>query len=160
MNIETIINNNYDSIVEAIHNHQIEYMLSPYPYELRMYVDDSGTISFESGVGRATNDIWDYDHYVLCKAGGSFTVWDYIGDVFTLLEYDDALSIIDEIPTTPISKAVVEKYIEENHPEWISNWLEEFHDYYYDDEIDTAKNILDEFLDCVNDIEDDDEDSE
>ena len=152
MKIQSIIKRNYDTIVDAIHNHFNDYMLSPYSYELRMYVDDSGTISFESAPSSNHNEIWEDDHYVLCKSCGLFTVWDYLGDVFTLLARDDALQIIDEIPTTLISKVVVEKYIEDNYPEMISDWLEEYNDCHYDDEVENVHNILDEFIMSLDDF--------
>ena len=152
MNIISIIKSNYDYIVKAIMSHFNEHMLSPYSHELRMFIDNSGTVSFETGLSGNTNDIWVNGHYVLCKAGGFLnSPWYYLGDIRFLLDYDDLISIIEDIPTRPISKRLVEAYIEENYPELIQEWIEEYHDNHYDTELENAQNILDDFILSLDD---------
>lgn len=151
--ISKIIHKNYAVIVEAIRNHFNKHMLSEYSYELRMYIDNNNTIRFESGFGSNTNDIFKDGYYMLCKAGGFiYSPWDYLGDVRYLLDYEDLVNIIEDIPSRPVTKGLVEKYIEDNHPEWIHEWIDKYHDNHYADEVENAQSILEEFLNSVNDF--------
>lgn len=161
MNIINIINKNYDSIVESICEHRKRYMLSPYLFELCLYVDDSNEISLKSEKGSNSNDIFKHDHYVICKSGNyNSTLWDFIGDVYNLLSYYDLECIIDEIQDTNITKDIVEKHIETKYPDLIEKWLDDAYDNYHDREIEIAEEIIEEFLSSVEDMEAENEDYE
>lgn len=158
MKIDTVVKKNHQYLVEQIHKHLKDTMLSPYPIELRLYVDESGTISLKRAAG-FFKSIWNGEYYSLCSTGGFIqNPWEYIGDVFTCLSEDDNLDVLEEIPGDKVTRATVEAFIEEQHPEWIERWLEEHHDNHYYDEIDAADELLDRFLDDVRDFEAVDED--
>ena len=157
--IVKIISMNYETIVKAIYEHHKKYMFSS-SRDLCMYFDDAYNFKLLSEAGSNSNKVWQTDHLVIYRCGGNVPIWYHIGNVFRYLEDDGLLDIIYEISNTQISNAVVEKYVEENHPDWVNKWIEEYHDYHYDDEYDAAESILEDFIDCIDDIDFDDEEEE
>jgi hypothetical protein len=151
--ISTIVRNNNNLIVEAIYAHLKEYTLSPFSYELRMYVDETGTVSLKSEPG-ITCEIWNGEYYVLCSVGGLFSPWHILGNVFACLREDDEEYVLDELPFEKrVHRSSVEAFIEDKHPEMIAKWLAEFHENHYEDGIEAAEEILERFLDNVDGIE-------
>lgn len=151
--IREIIKTHYAEFTEAIYHHTKKYELNPRRYELRLYVDETGTPSLKSEEGY-TQGIWNGAYYVFAYAGGDKTQWDIIGSARERLENDDVRCILDDIPEDQRNdEPYVQRFLEENYPELVSEWLEDSYINNYDSAIENIEDYLENFLEMVEEVE-------
>ncbi|WP_303819015.1 hypothetical protein [Ruminococcus flavefaciens] len=153
MNIEKVINDNRSKIADAICEHNANYAHNLDLYELHLLVDEAGNVSFESAIGNSGTEFVFDDYYVIFKCGGHpKKAWSIIGDAIICLKGNEMLDVLEDVAETldvdvdEVTEEDVEAYIEDNHPDWIDEWLERTHNDSYDDEVAYAYECIDEFL--------------
>ena len=124
---------NYDAIIDNILAHERKYALNGQRQELSMRVDDSGAVKFESKEGYEGNDVIRGDSIFLAYSGGAEKdFWNILPSMNVLLDYEELdelkeqIALTEECDTADVTEKDIQKYYEENYPEEIEEWMDEY----------------------------------
>ena len=164
INFISFFESNYYDAVEAVSAHRRENVLNTSPCELRLYWNSNSGFSIKSVLGNSGNRVYYGDYCVLFRCGGEgLTAWDCIGDTPYYLPYEDRRKIIsciskdNNIDESKVSEENIKKFITENEPDLIDEWfelaLDRFEETYYD----FGEDVIDRFLEKLEEELDSDE---
>lgn len=140
-----------NSIREHIFTMYTSYVLDPVRHELWAYVDDEGNVSFRENIGYASLRISNEQRCFIYACGGeNISHWQLLPRLNVLLgeELEDCMINVSKRENKEFGLITVgdmQRYIEEEHPNWITEWLRE----YFSDPTGYIENLVEDIYENV-----------
>jgi len=127
-----LLEDNESEVVKHIYTLYTSYVLDTIRHELWMYVDKYGRVSLRENLGYAATRLSEEQRCFIFACGGeNIKPWNLLPKITVLLGEDLDICIDKVAQRTGKERSLItirdmQRYLEDDHQEWIAEWLDDF----------------------------------